>query len=77
MTTNTDVYPVDDRGYCNTPDASVYMQMSESKMNKDRHYGVGAEFVKFGKSVRYSYAALDAEAAKNRRTCTRENPAAA
>ena len=74
MTMKTDAYPVDDRGYCDTPDAAAYKGVSESKMNKDRHYGVGAEFVKFGKSVRYSYAALDAEAAKNRRTCTRDNP---
>ena len=77
MTTEIDAYPVDDRGYTDTDGGAEYLNLSSSKMNKDRHYGVGAEFVKFGKAVRYSYAALDAWAAKQRRTCTRDEAGAA
>ncbi len=72
MTIETDTYPVDERGYTNVKGAAEYTEQSESKLNKDRHYGVGAEYVKFGKGVRYSFAALDAEANKHRRTCTRD-----
>ena len=68
----SDSYPVDDRGYTDTKGAADYRNQSVSKLNKDRHFGVGAEFVRFGSSVRYSYAALDADAARNRRTCTRD-----
>jgi hypothetical protein len=70
-------YPVDERGYTDVKGAADYRDQSVSKLNKDRHYGVGAGFVKFGKSVRYSYAALDADAAQNRRTCTRDSGEAA
>ena len=77
MTTNADSYPVDARGYTDTNGGAEYLGLSPSKLNKDRHYGVGAEYVVFGKAVRYSYAALDAEAAKNRRTCTRDDVEAA
>ena len=69
-------YPVDDRGYTDTNGAAAYRDQSVSKLNKDRHYGVGAEFVRFGRSVRYSYAALDADAGEHRLTCTRDNPEA-
>ncbi len=66
-----DAYPVDDRGYTDTRGAADYLKISASKLNKDRHFGVGAEYVVFGRAVRYSYAALDAEAAKNRRSSRR------
>ncbi len=66
-----DAYPVDERGYTDSKGAANYHKVSVSKMNKDRHFGVGAEYVVFGRAVRYSYAALDAEAAKNRRSSTR------
>ena len=66
-----DAYPVDNRGYTDTRGAADYLKISVSKMNKDRHFGVGAEYVVFGRAVRYSYAALDAEAARNRRSSTR------
>jgi hypothetical protein len=72
-----DSYPIDERGYTDTKGAAEYRDQSVSKLNKDRHFGVGAEFVRFGSSVRYSFAALDAEASTNRRTCTRDEPAAA
>ena len=72
-----DTYPIDDRGYTDTKGAAAYRDQSVSKLNKDRHYGVGAEFIRFGNSVRYSYAALDADATKHRQTCTRDEPAAA
>ena len=77
MTIETDRYPVDERGFTDTSGAAAYRKQSKSKLNKDRHYGVGPEFVKLGKAVRYSYAALDADAAKNRRTCTRDGAEAA
>ena len=67
-----DAYPVDDRGYTDTRGAADYWKISVSKLNKDRHFGVGADYVVFGRAVRYSYAALDAEAAKNRRSSTRQ-----
>lgn len=73
----TDSYPVDDRGYTDVKGAAKYRAQSVAKLNQDRHRGVGAEFVKLGKSVRYSYAALDAEATENRRTCTRDGEVAA
>ena len=75
MTSNS--YPVDERGYTDTKGAAAYREQSVSKLNKDRHYGVGAEFVRFGSSVRYSYAALDADAAKHRMTCTRDEAGSA
>ncbi|MDH3666158.1 MAG: DNA-binding protein [Paracoccaceae bacterium] len=71
-----DKYPVDDRGYTATPGAAGYTDTSESFLNKARHYGTGPEFVKFGKAVRYSFAALDAWAASQRRTSTKEPEAA-
>ena len=77
MTSEIAAYPVDERGYTDTDGGAKYLKLSSSKMNKDRHYSVGAEFVKFGKAVRYSYAALDAWAAKQRRTGTRDEPEAA
>ena len=72
-----DKYPIDDRGYTDTKGAAAYRDQSVSKLNKDRHFGVGAEFVRLGSSVRYSFAALDADAAKNRLTCTRDETTAA
>ena len=66
-----DAYPVDHRGYTDTRGAADYLKISVSKINKDRHFGVGADYVVFGRAVRYSFAALDAEAAKNRRSSTR------
>ena len=77
MTTDNAPYPVDQRGYTSTEGAADYTEISVSKLNKDRHYGNGAEFVRFGNAVRYSYAALDAHATKCRRTCTRDETAAA
>ncbi len=68
----TDSYPIDHRGYTDTPGAASYCALSVNKLEKDRHFGVGAEFVRFGSAVRYSYAALDAEATKHRLTCTRD-----
>lgn len=64
-------YPVDARGYTDTKGAAAYLKVSVSKLNKDRHFGMGAEYVLFGRTVRYSYAALDAAAAMNRRPSTR------
>jgi len=46
---------------------SNYLHISVSKLNKDRHFGVGADYCLYGRAVRYTYAALDAEAARNRR----------
>lgn len=69
-------YPVDERGYTATPGAATYTHTSESFLNKARHYGTGPEFVKFGKAVRYSYAALDAWAATKKRTSTKAPEAA-
>lgn len=63
-------YPVDNRGYTDTRGAADYFKISVSKMNKDRHFDIGAEYVVFGRAVRYSYAALDAEATKHRRAST-------
>ena len=63
-------YLVDDRGYTDTRGAADYLKISVSKLNKDRHFGVGAEYVVFGRAVRYSFAALDAEATKHRRAST-------
>ena len=77
MTNETDAYPVDERGYTATPGAADYTDTSVSYLNNARHYGTGPDFVKFGKAVRYSYAALDAYAGKQRRTCTRDTPEAA
>ncbi len=69
-------YPIDERGYCNTKVAAEYRDQSVAKLNQDRHRGIGPEWVRFGKSVRYSYAALDADANANRRTCTTDSAAA-
>ncbi len=76
MTIETDRYPVDERGYTDSEGIAAYKKQSVSKVNKDRHYGVGTRFVRFGKSVRYSYAAADAEAAENQHSSTREAEAA-
>ncbi len=63
-------YPVDERGYTDTPGAEKYGINSRSWLTKARHFGYGPEYVKFGKAVRYSYAALDAYANRNRRGST-------
>ena len=72
-----DSYPVDERGYMDSKDLADYKKQSVSKINKDRHFGVGTPFVRFGASIRYSYAAADAEAADNQHTCTRDDVGAA
>lgn len=69
-------YPIDERGYTDTRGAAAYTGLSATKFNKDRHYGVGCPYVKFGGAVRYSFAALDAWAGANRHTCTRDGEAA-
>ena len=74
---DTPPYPIDDRGYCDVKGAASYRSQSVAKLNQDRHRGLGAEFVRFGRSVRYSYAALDADASQHRRTCTRDAAEAA
>ena len=63
--------------YRDTREAANKLGLSVSQMNKMRHYGTGPEFVKFGRAVRYADAALDAYADARRRTCTRDEPAAA
>jgi predicted DNA-binding transcriptional regulator AlpA len=63
--------------YCDTPQAAQKLGLSTSKMNKMRHFGTGPEFVKFGRAVRYADDALEAYAEARRRTCTRDEPAAA
>jgi hypothetical protein len=70
-------YPTDARGFTATPGAAAYVGTSESYLNKARHYGDGPEFVKFGRAVRYSFAALDAWAAKRMRNRTRDDSEAA
>ena len=74
---DTPPYLVDSRGYCDVKGAATYRCQSIAKLNQDRHRGLGAEFVRFGRSVRYSYAALDADASQHRRTCTRDAAEAA
>ena len=71
-----DSYPTDHRGYTDVNGAAKYRGQSVAKLNQDRHRGIGPEWVRFGKSVRYSYAALDADANANRRTCTTDSAAA-
>ena len=63
--------------YCDTQKAANKLGLSVSQMNKMRHYGTGPEFVKFGRVVRYADKALESWAAKNRRTCTRDDAEAA
>ncbi len=63
--------------YCDTPEAANKLGLSVSQMNKMRHYGIGPEFVKFGRAVRYADEALDSWAEARRRTCTRDDPEAA
>ena len=63
--------------YNDTPEAARKLGLSESQMNKMRHYGTGPEFVKFGRVVRYADEALEAYAEARRRTCTRDNGEAA
>lgn len=58
--------------YRDVRSAADRLGLSVSQMNKMRHYGTGPEFVKFGHAVRYTDEALDAWAAKQARTCTRE-----
>lgn len=70
MRTNADAYPVDQRGYTDTKGAADYTGTSESYLNKTRHFGDGPEYVKFGRAVRYSYAALDMHADRQRRSST-------
>lgn len=71
----TETYPVDGRGYTNTPGAADYTGMSVPWLNKARHFGNGPAYIKIGAAVRYSFAALDAWAAKHARTGTREGAA--
>lgn len=52
-------YPIDARGYTDTPGAAKYTGLSQSFLTKARHYGNGPAFVKIGSAVRYSYPALD------------------
>ena len=71
-----DNYPVDARGYTDTAGASEYDGLSISWHNKARHFGTGPAYLKIGKAVRYSYAALDVFMAEQTRTQTDEIGAA-
>ena len=63
--------------YRDTPEAAKKLGLSTSMMTKMRHFGNGPEFFRFGKAVRYSDEALEAWADNRRRTCTRDEAAAA
>ena len=63
--------------YVDTQEAAKKLGLSASKMCKMRHFGIGPEFVKFGKAVRYADDALEAYAEACRRSCTRDEPEAA
>ncbi len=63
--------------FLNTPEAASKLGLSESQMNKMRHFGTGPDFNKFGSAVRYAEDALDRWAAQRSQTCTRADVGAA
>lgn len=55
-----------------TSQAAVYLGLSKSLLNKMRLRGDGPAFLKFGRSVRYDLAALEAWATSRTRKSTSE-----
>jgi excisionase family DNA binding protein len=45
--------------YISTPEAAEYLGVSESYLNKARHFGRGPPYVRFGRAIRYSRDVLD------------------
>jgi hypothetical protein len=63
--------------FCDTPVAAKYLDQAESTLNKMRLSGDGPRFYKFGRSVRYTFADLDAWAEARSRRSTSEATKAA
>lgn len=70
-------YPVDARGWTDEKGASAHTGLSVSWFQKARHLGNGPAYVKpgGGRSVRYSFAALDAFMSNHARTSTADEAA--
>jgi hypothetical protein len=62
------------RPLMSTRQMSEYVNVSESKLNKDRVYGGGYPYLKLGHLVRYDPEVVDAHQATLQRTSTTENP---
>lgn len=46
--------------YISTPEAAEYLGLSDSYLNKARHFGTGPKYVRFGRAIRYDLNALEA-----------------
>ena len=55
-----------------TAEAAEYLGLSESYLNKARHFGTGPAYVRFGRAIRYSRDALDDWAEQRTTTSTRD-----
>ena len=58
-------YPIDERGFATDQEAERYYGWPAGRLRKERHFGRGPRCVRFGRSVRTSYAELDRHAREN------------
>ena len=64
--------------YLDTRQAASHLNVSPQFLEKARHFGDGPQYHALTpRCIRYRRDDLDAWAAKNRRTCTRDEPEAA
>jgi excisionase family DNA binding protein len=69
-----DVLPDSNREWLRPEKAAAYLGCSPSKLAKDRLYGGGIPYVKMGRLVLYSKAAIDKYLGEKTRRSTSENP---
>ncbi len=62
----------DRRHYLNNREAAEYLCISESFLNKTRHFGTGPRFYRVGRAIRYAVEDLDDWMAERCSTSTRD-----
>ncbi len=64
----------DRRHYLNNRETAEYLCVSESFLNKTRHFGTGPRFYRVGRAIRYAVEDLDNWMAERCSTSTRDRP---
>ena len=62
----------DRRHYLDNREAAEYLCVSESFLNKTRHFGTGPRFYRVGRAIRYAIEDVDDWMAERRATSTRD-----
>lgn len=58
--------------YFDNREAAAYLRVSESFLNKTRHFGTGPRFYRIGRTIRYAVEDLDDWMSERSATSTRE-----